>query len=214
LQELLLSFVFFCYPLPAMNRNVSPHVRLLRGPVALSHLLLGQFVHPGDMAVDATCGNGNDTLLLAHLVGDSGRVWAFDIQEEAIRSTSEALARTGLQARVELVLAGHESMADHLPADLGAVVFNLGYLPGGDSSVITRPETTLTAAQQALELLRPAGILVMTVYPGHPGGEAEQRAVDVWAAAVPPSAGYLWRMGQQNVSPGAPYALFFQKRAS
>ena len=127
---------------------------LLRGPVPLSHFMLRQFVHPGDTAVDATCGNGNDTLLLAELVGPSGRVWSFDIQTDAIEQTALKLANAGYGERVELIHGGHETMAGRAATGLGAVVFNLGYLPGGDRTLITRPETTLAACQQALNLLK------------------------------------------------------------
>jgi len=184
---------------------------LLRGPVPLAHLLLRHFVRPGDRAVDATCGNGNDTLLLAELVGTAGRVWAFDIQQEAMDGTTRKLAASGLSERVALVPAGHETMAAHVDAGLNAVVFNLGYLPGGDRTVITRPETTGAALEQALDLLAPGGIVALTVYPGHDGGDAERLMVDAWAKQLQAPRFHAWRMGQINVTADAPYFLLVQK---
>lgn len=188
-------------------------IPLLRGPVPLAHLLLRHFVRPGDRAVDATCGNGNDTLLLAELVGPNGRVWGFDIQQEAVNGTARKLAAQGLEERVTLVAAGHETMAGQVEAGLSAVVFNLGYLPGGDRSVITRPETTGAALKQALDLLAPGGIVALTVYPGHRGGDAERRLVEEWAASLPTSQFHVWRMGQTNVVADAPYVICAQKGA-
>lgn len=196
-----------------MTPDVPHDIPLLRGPVPLAHLLLRHFVRPGDRAVDATCGNGNDTLLLAELVGAAGRVWAFDIQQEAVDGTARRLAAGGLSERVTLVAAGHETMAEQVDAGLNAVVFNLGYLPGGDRSVITRPETTGAALEQALDLLAPGGVVALTVYPGHDGGEAERRLAEAWATKLRAPRFHSWRMGQLNVTADAPYFILVQKAA-
>ncbi|BCS55588.1 class I SAM-dependent methyltransferase [Geobacter sp. SVR] len=183
----------------------------LRGPVPLSHLFLRRFVGPGSNAVDATCGNGHDTRLLAELTGASGRVWAFDIQEEAIRATGDRLAQAGLSGRVSLIQGGHETMAEHVPATQTAIVFNLGYRPGGNRSIVTLPETTLAAFRQALQLLLPAGILAATVYPGHASGAREHDMIETWAGQLEPQAFHVWRMGQLNAATGAPYFILIQK---
>lgn len=188
-------------------------IPLLRGPVPLSHLMLRQFVHTGDTVIDATCGNGNDTLLLAELVGANGTVWAFDLQPEAIDATTRKMADAGYAERVKFVLGGHETMEERVAERVGAVVFNLGYLPGGDRTVITRADTTLSAFEQSVNLLKPGGILAVTVYPGHDGGDRERAAVDAWSAARDPRALHIWRMGQMNVPPSAPYFIMIQKAA-
>ena len=190
--------------------HTSPEIPL-RGPVPLAHLMLRQFVHPGNTVVDATCGNGNDTLLLAELVGATGRVWAFDIQATAIGHTARKLVDAGWAERAELVHGGHEAMAERVSDGVGAVVFNLGYLPGGDRTVITRPESTLAAIEQSAALLKPGGILAVTAYPGHDGGDGECAAVDAWAAGCDPRAFHAWRMGQANVPATAPYLILIQK---
>lgn len=185
-------------------------VPALRGPVPLSHLMVRRFLNPGDTAVDATCGNGHDTLLLAELVGDNGTVWAFDVQDTAISMTTKRLNEAGLADRVKLIHGGHEHMAEHVTGDISAVVFNLGFLPGGNRSIITRPETTLEAFEQALKLLRPGGIVAVTVYPGHDGG-GEQRTMDNRAARLDQRTFHSWRMGQLNVPANAPYFILVQK---
>lgn len=194
-----------------MPETKIPDIPLLRGPVPLLHLLLQHFVHPGDQVVDATCGNGNDTLLLARLAGPDGRVWAFDIQGDAIDHTTTALQEAGLLERVTLLNSGHETMQDHVVSPLSAVVFNLGYLPGGDRTVITRPESTLTGLTQAAGLLAPRGIIAITVYPGHAGGDIEQANVEVWASRLTPGSFHVWHMGQRNVTSNAPYLILIQK---
>ena len=108
--------------------------------------------------------------------------------------------------------SGHERMDQNVSGPLRAVVFNLGYLPGGDRTVITRPETTMPALDQAFKLLMPDGILMVTVYPGHGGGSDEQRAVNDWATALPKGV-RSWRLSQMNVAPDAPYCILIQRGA-
>jgi SAM-dependent methyltransferase len=194
-----------------MTDSSPPTMPVLRGPVPLSHLLLHSFVRDGNKTVDATCGNGHDTLLLAHLVGVRGHVWGFDIQRQAIEETGRQLVEAGLSSRVTLLPVGHEGLADHVAVPLQAVLFNLGYLPGGDRSIITRPDTTGSALEQSLGLLAAGGVVIVTVYPGHDGGSEEQLAVEKWAAGLDPRVFHCWRMGQTNVSPAAPYLLLVQK---
>ena len=152
----------------------------------LAQLLVARVLSAGDCAVDATVGNGHDTLFLAKAVGPSGRVYGFDVQAEALAMARRTVA--GME-NVTLFHAGHERMADHLPAEaegqIAAAMFNLGYLPGADAAVITRAETTLSALDLALILVRVGGVVSVVVYPGHDGGAGEADAVRAWARALP-----------------------------
>ena len=183
----------------------------LRGPVPLSHLFLNSFVREGHTVIDATCGNGNDTLLLAGLVGIRGHVWGFDIQPEAIAESGRKLEEAGLSGRVKLLQIGHEDLALHVKEPVQVVLFNLGYRPGGDRAIITRPDTTGIALEQSIQLLAAGGVVLITVYPGHSGGGDEQIVVESWAAGLNPRGYHCWRMGQTNVSSEAPYLLLVQK---
>lgn len=194
-----------------MNTCTPPEIPALRGPVPLSHMFIRRFVGSGDRVIDATCGNGHDTLLLAELVGPTGRVWAFDIQEKAISATTNRLRLAGYTEFTELVCAGHETIARHCSGPISAAIFNLGYLPGGDRSRITRAETTLAGLEQTLDILAPAGIAAISVYPGHDGGQLEQTAVEAWSSRLAPSLYHVWRMGQMNVAGAAPYFILIQK---
>jgi predicted methyltransferase len=145
-----------------------------------AHELLGEALREGDLAIDATAGNGHDVAFLAEQVGNSGKVYAFDLQKEAIEATAKLLAEKGLE-NVELHQCGHESMVEALPSEIfgqvTAVTFNLGYLPGGDKSVVTQITTTRLALRAAMDTLRPGGLLAVVAYRGHPGGPEECDAV-------------------------------------
>lgn len=155
---------------------------------AQAQALLRDHVLPGDIVIDATAGNGHDTLLLAELVGEAGQVFAFDNQADAIESTRSRLVQVGLERRVILLCHGHEQMVQTIPESLHgrlkAVIFNLGYLPGGDKSHTTQTAITLSALTQAFKLLMPGGMLSIMAYTGHPGGRAEAEAIKQWAAAL------------------------------
>lgn len=139
--------------------------------------------------MDATVGNGHDTCFLAEQVGEHGRVLGLDIQEAALRVTRSRLEQAGLADRVTLVQSGHERLERVLPeamrGRLRVVMFNLGYLPGGDHALVTKPETTLTALSVALGHLLPDGVISLMVYRGHSGGDEEYRAIEEWLATAP-----------------------------
>ncbi|GIQ70239.1 methyltransferase domain-containing protein [Xylanibacillus composti] len=183
-----------------------------------AHKLAERRVAAGETVIDATAGAGADTLALARMVGAKGKVYSFDIQQEALDRTRERLAQAGIaEHAVQLLLASHDEMRHLLPASchgrVGAVLFNLGYLPGGNPDVITLPDSTIRALDQAFALLRPGGLLCVTVYPGHPGGEKEAAAVDDWFAQVDPEAGQsiCYRMLNRR---SAPYVLAVEKKQS
>lgn len=159
--------------------------------------VLHQALRPGDLAVDATLGNGRDAVLLAGSVGPAGRVFCFDIQEVAIHRASERLAAAGLLERVRIFRVGHERLAEHLPPEsqgrVRAATFNLGFLPGSDRRVITRPETTLAALAALLPFMAPGGIVSIAVYTGHPGGQAEGEAIAAWCGSLDPT---IWRVAR------------------
>ena len=142
--------------------------------VDFAQLLVSRCLLPGEQAVDATAGNGSDTVFLAGLVGSSGRVVAFDVQRQALEITSSKLHSHGLQEIVILVEDGHENMEKYISGQVGAVMLNLGYLPGGDHQVITLPDSTLEAVYKALSLLKIGGLLTIVCYPGHAGGDEER----------------------------------------
>ena len=177
----------------------------------LAHFFLRQRVRPGDLVLDATCGKGMDTLLLSELVGESGRVWGFDIQPGAIAATGALLEREGRRSQVELIQAGHERLSEFVPAGLRVAVFNLGYLPGGETSLVTVPENTVSALGQAAQLLEPGGIITISLYTGHDGGPEESLSVENWGAALEPRAFNVWCSRQLNRPATAPYLVLVER---
>ena len=146
--------------------------------------LLKDAVYSGARVVDATMGNGHDTQWLCERVGEKGRVYAFDVQPEAVARTRERLENTGLADRADLFCTGHEYMAEWVREPVDAVVFNLGWLPGAEHGVTTRTETTLLATDAALSLLKEDGLLTLCVYPGHGEGAREREALLEWARTL------------------------------
>lgn len=175
--------------------------------------ILRAVLRPGDRAVDATMGNGHDTALLCRLVGRAGHVFAFDVQESAVAATRERLRREGLLDRARLFHAGHEHLREHVGEPVRAIVFNLGWLPGGDHAVTTRTETTLSAVRQALDLLEPGGVLVICVYPGHPEGKRERAALEQMLARLPARRFNVLSQTFPNAGDGAPVCHAVQRQA-
>lgn len=157
---------------------------VLRNARILAADYMTRAVREGDVVVDATMGNGKDTLFLCGLVGEEGHVYAFDVQAEAVARTRERVAEAGYASRTTLLLAGHETMAEHVSGPVQAVMFNLGWLPGAEHIVTTRTETTLTAVRAAAELIAPGGIVTVCVYPGHEEGMRELLALRQFAAGL------------------------------
>ena len=148
------------------------------------HHILTNHLQEGDRAIDATAGNGYDTLFLAEQVGPSGKVIAIDIQDCAIRSTREKLESAGLIDRVRLVTEDHAIALKKLTAsnrgNVTAITFNLGYLPGSDKSIQTRAESTEEALAASILLLTTGGYLCVTAYRGHSGGTVEAETVEAF----------------------------------
>lgn len=138
-------------------------------------------VKPGDFCIDATMGNGNDTLLLSRLCGESGQVLAFDIQEQALNHTRERLQKAAAPENYTLLLESHSHMSQYArPETVSCIVFNLGYLPGGDHSKATKSTTSITAMEQGLFLLKKGGLLSLCIYSGGDSGFQERDDVLTW----------------------------------
>ena len=169
-------------------------------------------VEPGDTVVDATMGNGHDTQMLCETVGPEGRVWAFDVQAQAVEETRNRLRAQRLDGRAELILSGHEHMAEYVKGPVKAVMFNLGWLPGGDHAVTTRWETTRTAVESALDLLAPMGVLVICAYPGHAEGEREKQELTAFLGGLDNRRYNVLHQRFLNAGPGAPECFVIQKQ--
>ncbi len=178
----------------------------------LAREVILRVVEPGDTVVDATMGNGHDTQMLCETVGPEGRVLAFDVQAKAVEETRNRLRAQGLDGRAELILSGHEHMAEYVKGPVKAVMFNLGWLPGGDHEVTTRWETTRTAVESALNLLSPMGVLVICAYPGHAEGEREKQELAAFLGGLDNRRYNVLHQRFLNAGPGAPECFVIQKQ--
>ncbi|MEK4235389.1 class I SAM-dependent methyltransferase [Paenibacillus sp. FSL H7-0714] len=189
--------------------------------LSFAHKLISERLTLGDRAIDATVGTGADTLFLAKATGTRGEVYGFDIQATALRLAEERLRLAREEApslaTVTLLERSHAEMAEAVPANwhgtVGAVMFNLGYLPSGDAdkNIITQPDSSIAALEASLQLLRPGGIITAVLYPGHAGGDKEAAAVESWAAAVSQKVAQsiVYRQLQRTDSP---YMIALEKK--
>ncbi|MDF2668975.1 MAG: SAM-dependent methyltransferase [Paenibacillus sp.] len=189
---------------------------------------ISERLNHGDIVIDATVGNGVDTLFLCQAVGPSGHVYGFDIQQRALEQAKRRIdayrAGGGTAAACELFLRSHSELIDALPADVvgqvSAVMFNLGYLPGGPSaeaeadhhSVITRPGTTIPALQAAARVLRIGGVITIVLYSGHEGGSMEAEAVQAWSEQLPQEQYQAVQYRFINARAEAPYLIAILKK--
>lgn len=143
-----------------------------------SHELFRIQVKPGGSYVDATMGNGHDTLFLCELAGETGNVTAFDIQEKAIHATEKLLKDNQMEHKARLILDSHIHMDKYFkPQSVDGIYFNFGYLPGGDHNLATKPETSVEAIEKGLKLLKKGGIMALCIYSGGDTGFEEKKCI-------------------------------------
>ena len=152
----------------------------MKRPLEMAHDFLAQFITKDDVVLDATMGNGHDTLFLAKL---AKQVYAFDIQEQALQKTSQRLQEAGL-TNVELLLLCHENVYE-FASDVKAAIFYLGYLPTAYKSIITIPHTTIEALEKLCQMLVKGGRIAIMIYYGHEGGDIERDAVMDYVSQLP-----------------------------
>jgi predicted methyltransferase len=178
--------------------------------------LLEKTITRGDVVIDATLGNGHDTLFMANLVGENGSVYGFDVQADAIRTSIEKLNQHGLADRVTIFHNGHEQLSKLIPAEhhgkVKAAMFNLGYLPGSDKSVVTKPETTISAIQQLLEIMIPEGIIILVIYHGHAEGAIERDALLTYCHEIDQKKAHVLMYRFINQKNNPPFIVAIEKR--
>ncbi|WP_088831835.1 class I SAM-dependent methyltransferase [Paenibacillus tyrfis] len=184
--------------------------------LSFAHKLIEERVQPGETVVDATAGGGVDTAFLARLVGPAGVVHAFDIQQQALDRTASRLEQEFPGRDVRLHLRSHEAMLEAIPEEnhgrIGAVMFNLGYLPGADHETVTEPASTLAALEASAQLIRRGGIITIVLYTGHRGGLEEASEVERWAAALPQKHFQTLQYRFMNQINHPPYVIAIEKR--
>lgn len=176
-----------------------------------NHRLLTGLIPKGGLCIDATAGTGRDSLFLAQQVGSKGRVVSFDIQQDAIDQTKKRLEAAGCVEWVQLVLDSHVCMDRYVTEPVDAIVFNFGYLPGGDHTIATAPESSLAAVEQGLVLLRTGGVMSLCVYSGKETGMEEYETLTQWAAGLSPKSYLVIRNDFYNRPNHPPVILLIWK---
>lgn len=151
------------------------------------HHFIQEHVKPGDFCIDATAGNGNDTEFLCRLVGNEGSVLAFDIQQAAVDATTARLHEKGL-SRIGSALKDSHANMDHYaePDSVNCIVFNFGYLPGGDHAIATQAASSIAAIEKGLPLLVRGGLMSLCIYSGGDSGFAERDALLAYLKTLDP----------------------------
>ena len=183
--------------------------------IVFAHNLIKKHVSIGSTVIDMTAGNGHDTVFLAKLVGEEGYVFAFDIQENALHNAKKMIMESGLDGEnITFFHACHSRFLEHLSAEeverVKAVIFNLGYLPGGDKTICTHENTTILALVQLLECLSAGALLVLVCYPGHPEGERECGHVLDFVRNIAPQRAKVVRYENINSKNPAPFVLVIE----
>ncbi|TFB13804.1 16S rRNA (cytosine(1402)-N(4))-methyltransferase [Filobacillus milosensis] len=183
--------------------------------IPFAHDILKESISEGDTVVDATLGNGHDSLFLSQLVGERGRVFSFDIQQEALDQSALLFQEHNVN-NVDMVLKGHEFASDVLRekdiSSIEGVIFNLGYLPGSDKQIATSSSTTIKAINQLFPLLEPQRYIVIVVYPGHSEGQAEKEELMQFLSGIPAKEADIVKYQMVNRSSGAPFAVALYKK--
>ena len=179
--------------------------------------IVGRYVKPGDTVIDGTMGNGHDTLALAKLVGPEGTVIAFDIQPMALENTKALLEAEGMKDHpgIRLILDSNANVKNYVEpgeAGIAAILFNLGYLPGGDKTVTTTKEETLRAVSDAVELVKPGGLVAAVLYSGHEQGAEEKQALLDWAKELPAKAFHVAYISMWNQKKCPPEILLITRK--
>lgn len=182
----------------------------MKRPVEFAHTLLENSVNEGDVLIDATCGNGNDTLFLAKLTGKNGVVYAFDIQEEAINRSKELTIN---YEQVKYFLDSHAKLDDYINESetLDGAIFNLGYLPKSDKTIITLADSTIKAITSMLKILNKGKRIVIVIYHGHEGGKEEKNAVLDFVQTLSQKEFAVLQYGFINQKNNPPFVIGIEK---
>ncbi|GAE27514.1 SAM-dependent methyltransferase [Halalkalibacter wakoensis JCM 9140] len=186
------------------------------GVLPFARFVLENALTEGDIAVDCTVGNGHDTIFLANLVGDKGHVYGFDVQQAAIESTSRKLVERNLTPYVTLFQEGHEQVRSLIPekkqSKVKGAIFNLGYLPGGDKSIVTRPTSTIAAVSALLDIMPKGGTIVLVIYHGHEEGKMEKEMILSFVEQIDQRLAHVLKYDFINQVNDPPFVVAIEKR--
>ena len=185
---------------------------MINNVVEITHMFVQNIVKKTNNVVDATCGNGYDTLFLSELAGNAGKVYAFDIQSVAIEKTREYLNKHSMYKNVELIQDSHENMVQYIKDPITCCMFNLGYLPKGSKDITTNGQATVKAISTILPLLTKNGIITICVYLGHIGGFDEYITVKEYLQKLDTDLFNIVEISHLIRNPDAPKTIIIEKK--
>lgn len=175
--------------------------------------IMDEFLQEGYVCLDGTCGNGHDTLTMRKLVGDSGKIYSFDIQEDAINSAKELLSSKKLDCKnIEFLVDSHEKIDLYVKESIDFAIFNLGYLPGGDKALTTIWDSTRKSLEKTLEIMRKGALLSVTAYPGHEEGYLERNQLKEYLLSLNSKKYNITNLNYFNQKDTAPETFIIEKR--
>lgn len=184
---------------------------MIRRLVDLVHHVLKGYLCEGMTVADCTIGNGQDALFLCDCIGPTGKLVGFDVQAQALEATETCLRAHGHRG-FELHLESHAALEHYAPpGGFHVILYNLGYLPGGDKVRTTEVESTLSSVRQALEAVVPGGAIAITVYVGHEAGKQEAHALEALVANLDGRAFHVLKLVYANQNPEAPFAYVIER---
>lgn len=173
------------------------------------------YISEGNVLIDATCGNGYDTLQLARF--SPSKLYAFDRQPDAVAATRDRLISEGFEDKINdgtisLICDSHEYMAEYVEEAADVIMFNLGYLPGGDKDFVTTSASTISAVITSLQLLAHNGLICITMYSGHPEGYEEKESLLMFAMELDPTLYHVSYINMANQPNFPPEILLITKK--
>lgn len=180
--------------------------------VTIAKDICKKVIKVGDTVCDCTAGNGNDTAFLASLVGESGKVYAFDVQKDAVENTRKKLEENDLIERVNLINDGHEKVDEYVKKKIKLFIFNLGYLPKLSHEITTKADTTLESVKKCMKLLLKNGIIVINIYYGHENGKEEKKVLEEFCQEVNQKEFNVFKLYFMNQANNPPELICIERR--
>lgn len=180
--------------------------------VTIAKDICKKVIKTGDIACDCTAGNGNDTVFLAGIVGESGKVYAFDVQKDAIENTQKKLEENELIERVKLINDGHEKIDKYIEGKVKLFIFNLGYLPKVSHEITTKADTTLCAVKKCMKLLLKNGAIIINVYYGHENGKEEKKVLEEFCQKINQKEFNVFKLYFMNQANNPPELICIERR--
>lgn len=159
------------------------------------------------IAADMTVGKGNDSKYILKNT-QIEKLYGFDIQKEAEIESKNLI---GKDPRFIFHLASHDKIDKYIKEGLDLAIYNLGYLPGGNKEITTKYQSTIKSLEKTLDLLNKDGIVILTIYPGHPAGKIESEKIEAYLRKIDQKKYEIIKITYPTRPKNPPYIIVIQK---